>query len=224
MPFNHVQPFEDRDTDTEGFIAVDDDNIVVAFRGTEGSSLADWITDLSYRHHPNDVHGGKVHRGFWNAWLGVRDLVRAEVKSLRSNSQHIWFTGHSLGGALATLGGRDMPTSLRPVGIHTFGAPRVGNHDYVENFDVTTYRFVNEDDIVPHVPSRGLINTYRHLGKSFVMLSDGTITSAEVAWRRALRHISQIAIFGVSSLPAKSIGDHSMDKYIGKLEGHPLNR
>ncbi len=93
----------------------------------------------------------------------------------------------------------------------------------MDNFDVSTFRFVNESDIVPHVPTRGFFNRYRHIGTTHFMRSDGTITSSEAAWRRALRQVAQILFFGAASLPADAISDHSIDEYIGKLEGHSLN-
>jgi triacylglycerol lipase len=117
-----------------------------------------------------------------------------------------------------------MPASTRPAAIHTFGQPRVGDQDFADHFNVRTYRFVNENDIVPHLPLHGLINRYRHIGRSYLLLPDGTITTRASAWRRLLRQISQIMIFGIGSLPKDSIDNHEIGRYIKKLEGHSLNR
>ena len=50
-------------------------------------------------------------------------------------------TGHSLGGALAKLAAYDIAVAARdlPIKVHvanyTFGAPRVGNHAFAEDFN-----------------------------------------------------------------------------------------
>lgn len=49
--------------------------------------------------------------------------------------------GHSLGGALATLAAYDLKGVARKlnleveISVYTFGAPRVGNHAFAEDFD-----------------------------------------------------------------------------------------
>ncbi len=53
-------------------------------------------------------------------------------------------TGHSLGGALATLAAHQMRTAAlkhgfdRDLACYTFGAPRVGNHAFARDFDLVS--------------------------------------------------------------------------------------
>ncbi|PNG99177.1 Lipase, partial [Tetrabaena socialis] len=66
-------------------------------------------------------------------------------------------TGHSLGGALATLAVHDlakrMPThAQQAISLYSYGAPRVGNEPFVGEFDRlvrNTWRVTNTNDIVP---------------------------------------------------------------------------
>jgi triacylglycerol lipase len=224
LGWESVVDFERKKTGTQGFVARNAEHVVLAFRGTEPDKVEDFITNVSYRHHVNKVHGGRVHEGFWNAWQSVRELVVERLATARDQNQLVWFTGHSLGGAIATLAGRDVPAKSRPMTIHTFGSPRVGDPAFASKYRPNLMRFVNEDDIVPHLPMRGLINRYKHVGRAHILRSDGRITSAPSAWRRLLRRVAQMMIFGVGSLPPKAIADHSMDRYIAKLEQHPLNK
>ena len=70
------------------------------------------------------------------------------------------FTGHSLGGALATFAGVDVkeqiPTS-NPASMYTFGSPRTGNQAFSDHvfalFGSDGYqRVTHYNDVVPHLP------------------------------------------------------------------------
>ena len=77
----------------------------------------------------------------------------------------VFFTGHSLGGALATLAAVEarlqMPTVK--VSLYTFGCPRVfskGMSNVVDQLLPRCFRVVVDGDIVAGVPVFG----YRHVG------------------------------------------------------------
>ncbi len=92
------------EVDTQGFVAADDNAIIVAFRGTEPTTPADVITDLKFKLvDAGRGEAGMVHRGFKDALDAVWDDVEAKIRELGGNQQTVWFTGHSLGGALAVL-------------------------------------------------------------------------------------------------------------------------
>ncbi|MGA1356509.1 MAG: lipase family protein, partial [Prochlorothrix sp.] len=99
--FPKVVFLEDKvvEVDTQAFVMGNDQAIVVAFRGTENST--DWRTDLNF---PKvKAMFGHVHKGFRSALEAVIPDVLAAVDEMRDNKQELWITGHSLGGALATL-------------------------------------------------------------------------------------------------------------------------
>lgn len=109
--------------------------VVVAFRGTQPASLANWITDLNTAKLSNydGIFGAKVHEGFYNAYSNLRPQLQTALQALRAKYPNYEFlvTGHSLGGALADLAAVDSFSVFGSGGnrldLVTFGEPRVGN-------------------------------------------------------------------------------------------------
>ena len=155
--------------DTQGFLAADDDVAVLAFRGTE--SVADWIRNLKIRRTETPM--GKVHRGFDSgAKLIWETLVEPALQPL-AGTHSIWFTGHSLGGALATAAAARAHGTLGISGCYTFGQPLVGNDEFVARFNEVYgknfYRLVNDRDIVTKIPPAPL---YQHVDRRFQIDAD----------------------------------------------------
>lgn len=147
-----------------GYIGYREDTVVVAFRGTQADSLANWISNLDASHlnpYPN-VANAYVHAGFYDSYQSVQDEVRNATKELiaKVNPTRIAVTGHSLGAALAILCAADLASLYKlPVTVYDFGSPRVGNTYFVSYFQSvvhTTYRIVNQADMVPHLPPKNL--------------------------------------------------------------------
>jgi len=226
MGWNKVKPIDEPKSHTQCFVASNDEDLVVAFRGTEPNRIEDWLTDLCYEYFERPVGGGSVHGGFWRAWLAVKSEVVDAVKSQRKMKQNVWVTGHSLGGALACLAGADLPAAHKPVSIHTFGGPRVGSPEYAKGFKLSLARYVNNTDIVPHVPLQGLLIRYRysHVGLRKIIQADGSVTSSEAAWLRLLRLTAQSTFMGLASVSKQAFANHSLDEYIAKLSKHHANR
>ena len=89
-----------------GFVALDNTNklIVVAFRGSK--SLQNWITDFSFITTPSTLCDDcDVSTGFWNSWGEAEKVVLDAVTKARADNPtyQVITTGHSLGGALATI-------------------------------------------------------------------------------------------------------------------------
>lgn len=127
--------------------------IVVAFRGTE-KDWRDIMTDL--RGLPWwDRNLGWCHSGFLKRARASWGMVRHVVMT---DDVRVYLTGHSLGGALATItAGMMVAAGKLPAGLVTFGAPapsydlrlaRLLMWPGVARMD----RHVNGADIVPTVP------------------------------------------------------------------------
>jgi triacylglycerol lipase len=159
---------------------------IVAFRGTRIESFpdpflkfklrmlnkVDLATDVDLRLAP----GTHVHAGFYwsldEIWSGLLDhlqAIRAE-----GSGKTIWFTGHSLGAALATIAS-DRFGAGKAAGLYTFGSPRVGDDVFKASFTVPCYRFVNNTDVVPHLPPPALLANYTHVGDLKFIDSTGRI-------------------------------------------------
>jgi len=168
---------------TQCYAANNDQFAIVAFRGSEiwkrngrfdlKRVIADIMADVDIR-LTDWRNGGKVHRGFKDALEEVWADLLPHIQKLHERGCKIWITGHSLGAALATLCAERYGNVQ---GVYTFGSPRVGNGVFKENFNVKLYRIVNNDDIVPRVPPRGV---YAHVGELKFIDGDGIVRDKRV--------------------------------------------
>lgn len=163
--------------DTQGFIAIAPGIVLISFRGTE--SVADWIGNLKLASAPYDEFG-HVHFGFLECYGNVRASIVAAAKAAAADGARVWITGHSLGGALATLAAADICKTCNIAGVHTFGQPRLASGTFqsfiAQNLTDRFHRFVNDDDIVPRVPPG-----YKHVGALIHFNGDGGLESGDDA-------------------------------------------
>jgi triacylglycerol lipase len=125
-------------------------DVFVSFRGTQ--SLDDWISNATFPQVPF-LNWGQVEEGF----LGVYQQCAADMQSaVRSASgARLFVTGHSLGGALSTLGAADLVNLGMKAGLYNFASPRAGDPAFAGNFNArvdAAWRVVNTEDIVTTVP------------------------------------------------------------------------
>lgn len=138
------------------------DKLYIAFRGTEPTQLSDILADLKAWQVKSKYKTGRVHAGFRSALDEVWEQV-LETAISQSPGRTIIITGHSLGGALSTLCAKRLSKVLdNKICLYTFGSPRVGNRRWRKSFNIETYRFANNNDIVTRVPSAIF---YRHVGE-----------------------------------------------------------
>lgn len=172
--FSRIKPFEKEGT--ECFVVSNNTFAFVVFRGTETRSrkdargfqniIDDVTTDLNIT-LVNSGKDGRVHKGFKGGLDQIWPSLKEYLESMPV--RYIWFTGHSLGAALATLAADRYGNAQ---GLYTFGSPRVGNADFKANFVVNAFRFVNSNDIVTRIPPDGF---YKHVGCLKYIDRSGTI-------------------------------------------------
>ncbi len=211
--FKLVKFIDNKHTDTQGFIAKDENRIIIAFRGT--SSLKDAITDISivkvrYPKIPRWFFKPRIHKGFLHAYLSIKDEVLNILKEeTKSKSFKIYCTGHSLGGALATIMALEIKKLLKidPV-LYTYGAPKVGNRWFVRHYNrrvKNSYRIVNDDDPVPQLPAL----SFTHV-RNYVLIDD----SKNIVINPRLIEIIEKSIEGiVHTLSGQSLKEHASKKY-----------
>lgn len=136
------------------------------FRGTLG--FLDAVTDGGFVAVPWEGTGN-VHVGFKTALNEVWPRLAERLRGLRGP---LFFAGHSLGGALATLAAARClatPGLPPPTAVYSFGSPRVGDRPFAESLaTVPHHRVVNDGDCVASVPpafSLPLFPQYHHSGQ-----------------------------------------------------------
>jgi triacylglycerol lipase len=226
IAFDAAETFEGP-ADTQGFVGVTDQALVLAFRGTEPDRWTDWCTDLSSTHKL--WLGCNVHTGFCTAHDGVARQYLSLIKKMRSNQQAIYVTGHSLGGALATLAGKVLATggeegdNFKPEIIITFGAPRVGDQRFTSTYGLKLLRFVHNEDIIPHVPP---LANYEDGGSLLYFKPDGSLSynvnDVSTTFNRLRNAIKAIlaAKGNLSDMIPNWIQDHLMERYIQRLTAY----
>ena len=104
----------------------------------------------------------KVHEGFDNQYGPMKSHYLGEAEKVHEQyPQHrLIVTGHSLGGALATLAAADIrrlknPWFLANTELYTYGSPRVGNEAtarFLSNQSPLSYRVTAMHDLIPRLP------------------------------------------------------------------------
>jgi len=215
--FSGFLSLDDPGTDTQAFLAVNDDMVLISFRGTQATHVKDLATNV----HIKLVSGpaGKVHEGFLGALGAVWDDLIKFIRNERG-SRALWVTGHSLGAALATLAvARLRLESVELNGLYTFGSPRVGDEDFTRAFDADikdqTFRYVNNNDVVPRVPPR--LSKYDHVGTIKYFDTDGDL-HGELPWLEKLKDRLEGRWEDFLKPGTDGIKDHDMKNYITNLE------
>lgn len=144
--------------DTQCFVALTPEVALVSFRGTE--SRGDWLRNVNV---PGRTRAyGVAHRGFLGAFQAVESRLRSALSG--TSGRKLILTGHSLGGALATVMAAEWQDFMPASWIVTFGQPAVGSGAFrmffLQHYSGKFFRFVNDDDIVPRVPPG-----YEHVGR-----------------------------------------------------------
>ncbi len=169
------------------FAVSNQDVIIVSFRGTElaqflgldaagivaslARSLISTGTALLYpmTAFGGDARNGHVHAGFAQAFDQVAGSVRTAVVALQADKpREVWYTGHSQGGALATLAAARFADATAVV---TFGCPRAGDDTFVSGFPpaARVWRFCTPDDPIARLPARVWPWDYRHVGPATLL-------------------------------------------------------
>jgi len=218
----NVQFFEVPGTNTQALLASGNGVAVLAFRGTE-QNLTDWMTDADFKLIEASANGlpGKIHHGFAGALESIWPELLTAIGQLKGQRVLLHITGHSLGGALATLAAlRLARLRVYPVqSIHTYGSPRVGDETFVREFDTSfsgrTFRIVNNEDLVTRIPPRE--SAYDHVSEIIYIDEAGHLQRDIGYWYRFLNFVTN-AIDDLKKALQTTVKDHSMTLYCGHLE------
>lgn len=198
---------DNKATETQGWFLWDPKakTLCIAWRGTEQEKTTDFFTDAnllpwSYQCTAEEdgrvtrkdclpimtLAGTWVHAGFLKGFDSVRETMAQFVDDVMEGAQEpwtLWITGHSLGGALATLSAHELSLRkynkcARPmITMYNFGSPRVGNQQFVDEYNKmlpNSWRVANKNDVVTNIPQMAV--GYRHVGNKAKLDVGGTIT------------------------------------------------
>ena len=239
---------------TQGFFASNSDFAILSFRGTERGDLGDLVWDLeplTVTEPP--VANGRgafrvvarvaafleqrlssecvVHEGFQRALEAVWPATEKLINDYRAAhpDAEICFTGHSLGAALAALAISRFTGGS--ASLYTIGCPRVGNTVFCNRVhgraDLGTFRFVNGDDLVTHVPIEAPF--YHHAPQlAYHIQPGGTMVPFEYGAMADLDDLNKVARglrdhWRFLDLNAEAPGplvDHSPARYCMQIRNH----
>lgn len=152
---------------TEALWLEDASRVVLVIPGTNMSQgLSDFATDILFLQSAMPT-GGRVHSGFLSSTRELLPRVTNLADTLPYKKEFL-VVGHSLGAGIATILSRllvetpEVKKNLLLKGIYLFGSPRVGNREFVQDFNKTftlpnfsLVRVVNNNDFVTRIPQLG---------------------------------------------------------------------
>ncbi|MFJ6799027.1 lipase family protein [Streptomyces sp. NPDC091268] len=207
--------------DTQAYTMASPRMIVTAFRGTQPVEMRDWLSDTTTPPWPGPAKTGFIHYGFGEALNSAWPKIRAAIDEFRDNDQSLWFTGHSLGGALAMLAAARLhfeEPNLTADGVYTFGQPRACDRTLARAYDSAfsrrTYRFVNNNDIVPQLPPEPV---FHHVAELRYIDSGGTIRE-KMPVVGGLLDRAKGATADMLAPASDGMRDHLMQGYVAALE------
>eukprot|EP00698_Gefionella_okellyi_P015888 TRINITY_DN4510_c0_g1_i1.p1 TRINITY_DN4510_c0_g1~~TRINITY_DN4510_c0_g1_i1.p1 ORF type:complete len:503 (+),score=109.61 TRINITY_DN4510_c0_g1_i1:149-1510(+) len=218
--------FVDLTRSTQFFVVRRGDTQVVVFRGAQKLDGVDWLqsnNEMAPLHDREYVGAPMVRANF---------LREVDSALYRITLHHrTWFTGHGVGGALATLAAvklhaRSLTDASLISGVVSFGSPKIGNEAFVRQFDVALsnrhFRVVNRYEYSVENP----------------ILPSSNPTVAQLEWAALYSHVGNLVYFGDSYQPnsqtplsssvmwrmlsesgsvSRSVEDHSPSAVLAKL-------
>ena len=187
-------------------------DVVIACRGTEPTEWNDIAADLKAIPVMAETVS-RVHKGFKQEVDELWPMVLEDLERTVNQKKTLWFCGHSLGAAMATIMASRChlyPNVKAVEELYTYGSPRVGWAGYCRSLGVTHHRWRNNNDIVTKVPL--WIMGYRHHGTEHYITSAGTIGKPGIVdWAKGIWD-------GVKRKKFDSIGDHDIQAYHNQID------
>ena len=239
--FHRFEPFEDDASGAYGYLAADEKVVVVAFRGTELQDFRDMLVNAQFKWSAiADGLNHRVHAGFLSSFVSLEKKVEAALRTAltapgrgaRAGSapppRQLYLTGHSLGGALATvmfarltlLRAAAGSTAMPVPALYTFGCPRVGDGSFSKALDSAyperIFRVVNDVDIIPELPP---FPDYHHAGRLMFFEPNGELrTQVSGLSRVLLQTSSALDAATIKQVGAEKFAAHGVANYVERCE------
>lgn len=176
-----VLRYVDRTNGLQAVVSVrhPDRKVYVVFRGS--NEVKDWFHNLM-RLRKDIGSGRKIHTGYYQQLMrsgAYEELANSLLDASKRNPTYdLIITGHSAGGALATVFSYFVSTLFpwKNIAVVTFASPRVGNRAfrdaYMETSNLSHTRVVNQRDVITSLPWFG----YHHVGEPVHIRKNGVVT------------------------------------------------
>ncbi len=203
---------------SQAILVEHEDYYCMAFRGTD--EIRDWLDNINYA-VANQLFG-QFHTGFWKATQDIwADIFGDYEKWMASSSKPMFFTGHSLGGAMASVASAIFINEDFPfTSCYTFGQPRVVGRKTSRFMNSECkgrfFRFHNNNDLVTRIPAR--LMGYSHFGTYLYIDTDENICPKNIGfWYRFMDSVKGI-VDDIGEMGLDGIKDHDVTKYLKAVE------
>eukprot|EP01133_Synstelium_polycarpum_P007218 gene7218-8382_t len=157
--------------------------VIISFKGTD--NIEDMVTDVSAVQvrcpfSSDTVDCGRIHIGFRDAYASVREEVIKYLKGL-DDLYDVYYTGHSLGGSVASVALLDLLTRpegdrilVKSVSAVTFGQPGIGDRAYQrymksQETRFTYRRYVNYKSKIEEDPITFIMPLFFHPSEKILL-------------------------------------------------------
>ena len=191
-------------------------DLVIACRGTQPTEFNDLKADLKAIPVMAETVG-RVHIGFKTEVDDLWPMIEEDINRKVNVSKTLWFTGHSLGAAMATIMASRAKHNVElndPVELFTYGSPRVGWRMYCNSLNVIHHRWKNNNDIVTTVPLA--VMGFKHHGTQHYINAYGNVRKP-TGWQMFKDRLRGMWM-GIKKGKIDNFGDHSMVEYIKHIE------
>ncbi len=199
---------------SNAFIAASENFAVLSFRGTAIDEKNNIMNDMDIHLTPI-TDNISVHEGFLRSLDQIWPDIEIALNQLKKEKIKVWYTGHSLGAAMATLA----TSRLKASAIYSFGSPRVGNKAFCDSIkEQKNYNIVNCCDAVTILPPE--ILGYQEAGETVFITSKSKLifspSSLQVIKERSLgyfRFYKKLYWLHSDSVYLRSLADHIIVNY-----------
>lgn len=210
---------ESKDTGIQATVGIDGHRAIVCLRGSDEG--VNWkynfkmgkVPFLTRKHTDPEK---EVHSGFFIGHTSVKGKIYKKLNTIVDSGEceNILFCGHSAGASQSALLAYDYLNKKNlPIEVVTFGAPRLSNKEFADDFDekITCTRVINDRDVIPLAPLKVL--GFHHLGNDLIHIKDGEVygeghgTLKKAFWRFR-------GLFGLDA----GVRDHNISSYVEEIE------
>lgn len=223
--FRKIVPFSE--DNSQAVLVEHEKYLCIGFRATDEKQ--DWRDNFNIR--KVNHHGGQFHSGFYRSvnlvWRVIEEAHKELVKKTDKEGvvRPLFITGHSLGGAMATVATARwlLEGDRQFTATYTFGQPRAVTKETAKLLDekckTKFFRFHNNNDIVPRIPPR--VIGYKHVGTVVYIDKDKAVhPNGLELWNYFKDRVRGIAESGLGRLD--NVRDHPPDDYLDPIRDWAL--